>query len=83
MLVCMPLPFTPETGLGRKLAVISMLMRDLTAQQLVEHHLVGGGSHFGVGIVQLELRGSHLRMVFLVREAHRALRLGGGVDEVA
>ena len=81
MLVCMPLPLTPVTGLGRKLAVMSMLRRDLAAEQLVELHLVGGDQRLGVAVVHLELRGRHLGVVLLVREAHRALHLGGGVDE--
>ena len=36
-----------------------------------------------VGVVQLELRGSDLRVVLLVCEAHGALHFGGGVDEQA
>ncbi len=55
--------------------------RDLTRQQLVELHLVGGDGRLGVGVVHLELRRRHFGMVLLVGEAHRPLHLGGAVDE--
>ncbi len=82
-LVCMPLPLTPTTGFGRKLAVRPILRGDLAADQLVELDLVGGGDHFAVAVVDLELRGRDFRVVLLVLEAHRALHFGGGVDEGA
>ena len=59
------------------------VLRDLAAEQLVELDLVGRHQRLGVAVVHLELRGRHLRVVLLVREAHRALHLGRGVDEAA
>ena len=60
-----------------------MLRGDLAAEQLVELDLVGGDQRLGVAVVHLELRGRHLGVVLLVLEAHRALHLGRGVDELA
>ena len=55
---------------------------DLAADQLVELDLVGGGDHFRVAVVDLELRRRDLGVVLLVLEAHGALHFGGGVDEL-
>jgi hypothetical protein len=60
---------------------MSMRVGDLTAEQLVELDLVGGDQRLGVRVVHLELRRRDLGVVLLVREAHRALRFGRGVDE--
>ncbi len=57
------------------------LRRDLARDQLVELDLVGSHHGLGVAVVHLELRGRHLGVVLLVREAERALDLGRGVDE--
>ena len=75
-LVCMPLPFTPTNGLGRKHAVSPMLRGHLAANQLVDLDLIGGRYHFAVAVVDLELRRRNLRVVFLVLEAHRPLHFG-------
>jgi hypothetical protein len=83
MLVCMPLPFTPVTGLGRNDGRHAHLRGDLAREQLVELHLVGGDADLGVRVVHLELRGRDLGVILLVLEAHRALHLGRGVDEAA
>ena len=53
----------------------------LPADQLVELYQVAGPHNPGVRKIQLELRRRHLRVVLLVPEAHRALRLGRGVYE--
>ena len=82
-LVCMPLPLTPTTGFGKKLAVMPELGRDLAADQLVELDLVGGGDDLAVVVVDLELRRRDFGMVLLVLEAHRALNFGDRIDEVA
>ena len=55
----------------------------LAADQLVELDMVGGGHHFGVAVVNLELRGRDLRMVLLVLEAHGPLHFGGRIDKRA
>ena len=44
----MPLPLTPATGLGRKHAVIAVVIGDLAAKELVKLNLVSGGHHFAV-----------------------------------
>ena len=55
----------------------------LAADQLVELDLVGGGDHFGVAVVDFELRRRDFGVILLVLEAHRALHFGGRVDELA
>ena len=53
--VCMPLPFTPTTGFGRKRRRQSHVGRDLAADQLVELNLIGGRYHFAVAVVDFKL----------------------------
>ena len=81
--MCMPLPFTPTTGLGRNDAVRPMLRGDLAADQLVKLDLVGGGDDFAVSVVDFKLRRRDFRVVFLVLEAHGALHFSRRVDERA
>ena len=59
------------------------MRRHLAADQFVKLDLVGGGHHFGVAVVDFELRGRDLGVVLFVLEAHGALHFGGGVDESA
>ena len=55
----------------------------LAADQLVELDLIGRGDHFGVAVVDFELRRRDFRMVLLVLEAHGALHFGAVIDERA
>ena len=71
--MCMPLPLTPTTGLGRKRRGEAHVGGDLAADQLVELNLVGGGDHFAVAVVDFELRGRDFGVIFFVLEAHGAL----------
>ena len=82
-LVCMPLPLTPTTGLGRKQAVKPILCGHLAADQFVELDLVGGGDDFAIAVIDFELRRRDFGMVLFILEAHGALHFGGGVDESA
>ena len=70
-------------GLGQEAGGHVKGVGHLAADQLVEHNLVGSDRGFGVGVVDLELRRRDLGVVFLVREAQRALHLGHRVDERA
>ena len=72
-----------DDRLGQEARGHAHLRRHLAADQLVELDLVGGGNHFAVAVVDLELRGRDFGVVLLVLEAHRALHFGGGVDELA
>ena len=45
--------------------------------------MVGGGHHFGVAVVDLELRGRDLGVILFVLESHRALHFRGRIDEGA
>ena len=69
--------------LGQEAGGHAHLGGDLAADQLVELDLVGGVDHFGVAVVDLELRGRDLGVILLVLEAHGALHFGGAVDERA
>ena len=82
-LVCMPLPFTPTTGFGKKARRHTHPGGDLPADQLVELNLVRRCNHFAVAVVDFELRRCHFRVILLVLEAHRALHFRGRVDERA
>ena len=69
--------------LGQEARGHAQVVRHLPAEQLVELDLVGGHGRLGEAVVHLELAGRHLGMVLLVGEAHRALRLGRAIDELA
>ncbi len=73
ILVCIPLPLTPTTGLGRKACGIAHVSRDLPAQQLIELDLVGRGYHLAIAVINLELAGRNFRVIFLIAKAHRSL----------
>ncbi len=72
-----------DDRLGQEAGGHAHVAGHLAADQLVELDLVGGGHHFAVSVVDLELRGRDLGVVLLVLEAHGALHFGGGVDKVA
>src|SRR5208337_3715348 len=56
---------------------------NLAADQLIQLNLIGSRSYLAVGVVDLKLRWRNFRVVLLVLESHRALHLGGGIDEQA
>ena len=55
----------------------------LPADQIVELNRICSSQYLGVAIVDFELRRRNLRVILLVLEAHRALHLGHGVNELA
>ena len=63
--------------------MISVVVGDLAAEQLVQLNLVGSSNHLAVAEVDFELRGRDFGVVLLVLEAHGALHFGRGVDELA
>ena len=72
-----------DDRLGQEAGGHAHLRGDLAADELVELDLVGRSDRVAVAVVDLELRGRNLGVVLLVLEAHRALHLGGDVDELA
>src|ERR1700735_3109920 len=54
----------------------------LATNQLVQLNLIGGRNDIAIRVVDLELRRSDFRMVFLVLETHGTLHFGSGVDEL-
>src|SRR5260370_41773309 len=56
---------------------------DLAANQFVKLNLVGGGDHFTIAVVDLELRRRDFRVVFLVLETHGSLHFGGSINKRA
>ena len=69
--------------LGQEAGRVAVVIRNLAAEQLVELNLVGGGHHFAVSKVDLELAGRHFGMVLFVLEAHGALHFSRRIDELA
>src|SRR5579862_5248504 len=72
-----------DDRLGQEARGETVVVGDLAAEELVELDLVGGGYHFAVTEVDLELRRRDFRMVLLVLEPHGALHFGRSVDELA
>jgi len=69
--------------LGQEACSQPHFRRNLAADQLVNLDLIGGRHHLRVAVVDLELRGSDLRVVLFVLEAHGPLHFGGRVDKQA
>src|SRR5262249_58358312 len=61
----------------------SLLGGNLDTDHFVELNLVGCGNRSAIAVVDFKLGRRTLRVVLLILESHRALHLGGGIDEGA
>src|SRR5438128_6803679 len=72
-----------DNGLRQEASGETHVRGDLATDQLIQLNLVRGSDDFAVAIVNFELRGSDLRVVLFVLEAHGALHFRGRINESA